>query len=104
MRSFFKYFSIPGILIVGCLSFCSYLAWKECRCQSLLISEALSGNSNAIAILRNYEKPWKLDARLISEALKGNVYALEVLKIVAEPVDTSNAPQLALILPSCQQE
>jgi hypothetical protein len=85
MRNFFKFFWFPVLLIAGCVTFASYMAWKEFRTQDALVNEALQGNRYAIAILRKYEKPWKLDTKVIHEALQGNAYALEILKIAPVP-------------------
>lgn len=84
MRAFLKYFSLPILLLGVCLSFCCYMAWKECKIQNLLVDESLQGNRYAVAILAKYEKPWKLDERIVNGAIQGNPYALEVLKIAQE--------------------
>ncbi len=85
MRNFLKYFSIPGFLIIGCTVLGIYMASKECQIQNMLVDKALQGNRYAIAILRKYEKPWKLDSKVLNEALEGNVFALEILKVDQEP-------------------
>ena len=84
MRNFLKYFSIPGLLIIGLIAFAVCMAWKEFQTQNMVIDQALEGNRYAIAILRQYEKPWKLDSKVLNGALQGNQYALEILKIVQE--------------------
>ncbi len=80
-RKFFKFFWIPGVMMVGSISFAGYMAWKEESLKSSLIGKALEGNRTAIAILEKYEKPWKLDERILDEALKDNPHALQILGV-----------------------
>jgi hypothetical protein len=78
---FFKFFWIPGVMLIGSISFAGYMAWKEESLKSSLIGKALEGNLTAIAILEKYEKPWKLDERILDEALKDNPHALQILGV-----------------------
>ena len=81
MRTFLKYFSIPVLIGLGCISFGGYMAWKEFKFNDALVEAALQGNPYAVKILAKYEKPWKLDQRVILEAVKGNQHALKILNI-----------------------
>ena len=81
LKSAFKFLSIPAIILIGSLSLIGYMAWKECKIKSMLIEEALQGNQTAIAILRKYEKPWRLEKSVLEEALKDNPYALQILGV-----------------------
>ncbi len=78
---FFKFFGFSTALMLGIISFASYMAWQEVSVKNALIGKALEGNHTAIAILGKYEKPWKLETRVLNEALKDNPYALQILGI-----------------------
>ncbi len=81
LMKFFKYLSIPIVLMCFVLCFSGYKAWKETKIQNDLVEYSLKGNSAAIAILQKYEKPWKLDERLVYEAIAGNEGAIKALGV-----------------------
>ncbi len=80
-RKILKYFSFPIVMFAALICFAGYMAWKEFKIKDQLITEAIQGNQNAIAILAHYEKPWKLDERIVLQAISGNKNALQILKI-----------------------
>lgn len=80
-RALLLFLSFPCLVMIACLSFACYMAYKECRTNSDLVKESLRGNRYAVAILAKYEKPWKLDERIVYGAMQGNPYALKVLDI-----------------------
>lgn len=83
MKEFFKFAWVPAVFVCGVFSLVGYMSWRECKIQNDLTDRALTGNHYAIEILRQYEKPWKLDQKVVDEALNGNPCALQILKINA---------------------
>lgn len=81
MREFLKKYWFPCLFFAVLIVFATYTAWKENRVKSGLIEESLRCNRYVIAILAQYEKPWKLDERILQETIQGNPNVLEVLKI-----------------------